>query len=289
MIKADYIEKTPPTKVKKRIFSPAMLTLSPVLITALLCMPAPAYATDSTYRTEYSISIFGLTIARSEMDSRITDKDYALNGRFYSSGLARIFDHTKGSITINGAMHGKDGTASVRPVSYLTTYTSGKKHKRTNISFKNGSVSAFNNQPPVRKTDPWVETRAQDLKAVFDPVSAMMITSPSPAAVCQRTLQIFDGQTRAQIRLSPAGTESFSAKGFNGTAVRCNARFVPVSGYEKDKKSIRYLADKSKITISFASLNTDKAGAGIYAPVAASVGTRIGTVHVRATRFEKTK
>ena len=117
----------------------------------------------------------------------------------------------------------------------------------------------------------------------------MMITSPSAAAVCNRTLQIFDGQTRAQIRLSPAGTERLSVKGFDGTAITCNAKFVPVSGYEKDKKSVRYLADKSKITISFASLNTDQQGAGIYAPVAASVGTQIGTVTVRATRFELLK
>ena len=267
---------------QNRIFAAAILT-------ALSVMPATAFAADSGYRTEYGISVFGITIARSELNTRITNNAYALDGSFHSSGVARIFDSTKGSITINGNMRKQGAAAAVQPVSYLTTYRSGKKHKRTAISFKNGSVSAFDNQPPIRKNDPWVETRPDDLKAVFDPISAMMITSPTAAAVCNRTLQIFDGQTRAQIRLSPAGTEAFSIKGFDGTAITCNAKFVPVSGYEKDKKSVRYLADKSKITISFASLNTDKQGAGIYAPVAASVGTQIGTVKVRATRFEQTK
>lgn len=282
MIKADYTVKLPSAGAGK-------CSLSPLLAAALLCASSAAYAADSTYRTEYSISIFGLTIARSQMDTRISAKDYALDGQFHSSGLARIFDSTKGSISIRGAVLKQNTAAAVQPVSYLTTYRSGKKHKRTSLRFKNGSVSAVDNQPPIRKNDPWEELRPNDLKAVFDPISAMMITSPTAAAVCKRTLQIFDGQTRAQIRLSPAGTEPFSAKGFNGTAVTCLAKFVPVSGYEKDKKSVRYLADKSKITISFASLNTDKQGAGIYAPVAASVGTQIGTVKVRATRFEMTK
>ena len=275
----DYVEKI---KNRHRHFKYALLSM-------LSFIPATAFAADSTYRTEYSISVFGITIARSEMDTRISGGSYGLNGSFHSSGIARIFDSTKGSIAINGAMRSQGASAAVQPVSYLTTYRSGKKHKRTSISFKNGSVVSFDNQPPIRKNDPWVETRPADMKSVFDPISAMMITSPTAAAVCNRTLEIFDGQTRAQIKLNPAGTEDFSVQGFSGTAIICNARFVPVSGYEKDKKSVRYLADKSKITISFASLNTDKQGAGIYAPVAASVGTQIGTVKVRATRFEQTK
>ncbi|MDM7849517.1 DUF3108 domain-containing protein [Pseudochrobactrum kiredjianiae] len=282
MLLTDIAAKTQQKTVAKRL-------IGTIFLTAVSLLPATAYAADSGYRTEYGIYIFGMTIARSEMNTKMSDTSYTLDGEFHSSGLARIFDSTKGSITIRGAVLNQGTAASVQPASYLTTYRSGKKHKRTSISFKNGSVSAYDNQPPINKVAPWAELGANDLKAVFDPISSMMITSPSAAAVCNRTLQIFDGQTRAQIRLSPAGTERLSVKGFDGTAITCNARFVPVSGYEKDKKSVRYLADKSKITISFASLNTDNQGAGIYAPVGASVGTQIGTVKVRATRFEKTK
>ncbi|WOC16254.1 hypothetical protein MP213Fo_17280 [Pseudochrobactrum sp. MP213Fo] len=267
-------------------FTNAARLLKASLLATALFLPSSVFAADSTYRTEYNISIFAMTIARSEITTRISANDYALDGSFRSSGLARVFDSTKGTVTIKGAIRNQGAQASVQSASYLTTYRSGKKHKRTSISFKNGSVTGFDNQPPIKKNDPWVETKPDDLKNVLDPISAMMVTSPSATAVCNRTLQIFDGQTRAQIRLSPAGTEGFSTKGFTGTAVICNAKFVPVSGYEKDRKSVRYLADKSKITISFASLNTDTKGAGIYAPVAASVGTQIGTVKVRATRFE---
>lgn len=263
-------------------------TKKPILALVLLSSNS-AFADDSTYQTEYSISMFGISIARSEMSTRISDNIYTLEGNFHSSGLARIFDSTKGSIRINGTMINQGTISTVEPASYLTTYNSGKKHKRTAISFKNGTVTSFDNTPPIKKNDPWVETSDDDLKNTFDPISAMMITSPSQKAVCSRTLQIFDGQTRAQFRLTASGTEKFSTKGYDGTAVTCNAKFVPVSGYEKNKKSLRYLADKSKITISFASLNTNAQGAGIYAPVAASISTQIGTVNVYATRFEMVK
>ena len=182
---------------KTRTKTTARRLIATLLLTTVSLLPAAAQAADSAYRTEYGIYIFGMTIARSEITTRITDTSYALDGKFHSSGIAKIFDSTKGSININGTMLKQGSTATVQPVSYLTTYRSGKKHKRTSISFKNGSVSGYDNQPPINKVAPWVELGANDLKAVFDPISSMMITSPSAAAVCNRTLQIFDGQTRA--------------------------------------------------------------------------------------------
>lgn len=249
----------------------------------LLLIPSASLASEATnYRTEYNISIFGLTIAKSTMDTTISKDRYSLKGKFSSSGLARIFDQTDGSIAINGLMR----SGSVIPVDYITAYQSGKKDKRTTIRFKNGNVSGFENIPPIKKHSPWIDTTVEDLKSVLDPISAMIITAADRKSVCARSLQIFDGQTRAKIQLSDHSSKKFSAKGYSGNAITCSAKFIPVSGYQKTKKSVNYLANKSKITVSFASLNSDEKGAGIYAPVAASVGTQIGTVHVTAKRFE---
>lgn len=265
----------------KRSVSRAFTNCSHLAI--VLLIPSSALAADTNnYRTEYNISIFGLTIAKSTMDTIIGKDRYSLKGKFSSSGLARIFDQTDGSIAINGLMR----SGSMMPVNYTTAYKSGKKNKRTTIRFNNGNVSDFENIPPIKKHSPWSDTTAEDLKSVLDPISAMIITAANEKSVCTRNLQIFDGQTRAKIQLSYQSSRKFSAKGYSGNAITCSAKFIPVSGYQKTKKSINYLANKSKITISFASLNSDEKGAGIYAPIAASVGTQIGTVHVSATRFE---
>ncbi|WP_420960572.1 DUF3108 domain-containing protein [Brucella sp. IR073] len=238
----------------------------------------PAVAAD-TYRTDYEISIFGLSIARSGFETKVNNGAYDLSGTLASSGIARVFDEVDGTIHVTGSASAE----GIVPSSYEVKYRMSKKNKRTAIAFSGGSVTSVENTPPVKKRQPWVETGPNDLKAVDDPLSGLMIEAASPQQVCGRTLHIFDGQTRADLQLTYSGTKPFSTKGFKGEAVTCSVRFIPISGYQKGKKAIDYLRNKSRISIAFASLGNS----GIYAPVAASVGTLIGTVSVYATRFEK--
>lgn len=234
---------------------------------------------DDLYRTEYDISIFGLSIARSTMETSVSGSRYDLNGRFKTSGLARIFDDTDGTVRVSG----RNVKGNVVPGSFDLVYKHGRKNKSTSIRFSNGNVTSSENQPPVKKRDPWIETTVRDFLNVSDPLSALMIPAKDPQSVCNRTLSVFDGQTRADIKLSFNGTESFTTKGFTGESVICSAKFIPVSGYQKGKKSIDYLSNRSRISVSFASLGDS----GIYAPVVARIGTQIGTLKISASRFEK--
>ena len=86
------------------------------------------------------------------------------------------------------------------------------------------------------------------------------------------------GQAQATRRLN--GLEVAFTAGYGDEAVTCSAKFVPVSGYRPDSSSLAYLKNRSRITIAFAPLGKT----GIYAPVYATVGTKIGTVTVTARR-----
>lgn len=253
-------------------------TLASAVVLATLAFPVSSFA-DELYRTEYRISVLALPIARSTIETRVSNGTYQLNGSFSSSGVARIFENTDGTISVTG----KSVNQTAVPASYDLRYTHGKKSKSTLMRFNNGTVTSAVNTPPVKKRDPWVEVGPNDLRSVADPLSAMMIQAKTPQEVCSRRLQIFDGQTRADIQLSYSGTESVSTTGFSGEAVVCSVKFVPISGFQKGKQAIDYLANRSKISISFAPLGNS----GIYAPVIARIGTQIGTVKVSATRFEK--
>lgn len=250
-----------------------------VLTFAGLAIAAGAARADDLYRTEYDISIFGLSIARSVIETTVNGANYNLNGRFLTSGLARVFDDTDGTVHVTGGASG----GKVVPRSFDLAYKHGRKNKSTTIRFANGNVVAAENRPAVKKRDPWVETSPRDLLNVSDPLSALMVPADNGRAVCDRTLSVFDGQTRADIKLSFNGTESFTTDGFTGESVICSAKFIPISGYQKGKKAIDYLSNRSRITISFASLGDS----GIYAPVVARIGTRIGTLKIAATRFSK--
>ncbi|WP_273726338.1 DUF3108 domain-containing protein [Brucella gallinifaecis] len=263
--------------VKKRVSGRGVVFLTGLTIATMSAMSSSQ--ADDLYRTEYEISMFGLSIARSAIETTVKGANYGVNGRFKTSGIARVFDDTDGTVYVGGS----STPSKVTPSAFDLAYKHGRKNKSTKIRFSGGNVTSSENLPSVKKRDPWVELTPQDLINVSDPLSALMIPTKDPKAVCNRTLRVFDGQTRADIRLSFNGTESFTTKGFTGESVICSAKFIPLAGYQKGKKAIDYLANRSKITISFASLgNSD-----IYAPVVARIGTQLGTLKIEATRFEK--
>jgi hypothetical protein len=249
---------------------------------ALALMAAtPARPADS-YQTDYRISLFGLSIAKASFSTKVADGTYEVKGTLSSSGLASLFDDTKGKLDVTGQF-AKNGPV---PDSYVVKYKHGNRDKSTSIAFTNGNVTNTTNVPPINKKKNWVELSPADLQAVADPISGVMVAASSLNEVCTQTLHIYDGQTRVDLKLSPSGgAQPFSTKGFKGDAITCAAKFIPIAGYQSGRKAIEYLKNSSRISLTFASLGKS----AIYSPVLAKIGTQVGTVTVYATRFEKTQ
>ncbi|MGE0502431.1 MAG: DUF3108 domain-containing protein [Rhizobiaceae bacterium] len=254
-----------------------MKKTSSILVAALLlCLPAGAQgaAGKHSFVTEYSVEYLGIRVAKSTFSSTISSDAFEVHGSIKSSGLARFFDSTEGTTYAAGNFAGE----TTRPRGYVVAYTYGEKAKKTHLAFKSDSVAAVTNTPdlPSRHAH-WVKVSAKDLKAVVDPLSAALVKADTPAAVCGRTVRVFDGEFRADIVLSASKASPARVPGTEAGAVVCSARLVPVAGYYPTNKSLGYLRDKSRVDITFAQLG----GTGIYAPVHASVGTRFGPVTIR--------
>jgi len=127
----------------------------------------------------------------------------------------------------------------------------------------------------------WVKLRPEDLVGATDPLSAGLVRASSPDEVCGRTLKLYDGEFRLDVRLQPV-SDPPQVEGY-GDVVLCRAKPKPVAGYRKGRRALDYLENKSRIMIAFAPLATT----GFYAPVYATVGTQIGTVTVRATHMAR--
>lgn len=243
-------------------------------LAALVSVPAgPAAAAETrAFRADYTVTLLGLPVARARFDSTFTPDRFSIEGSVSSSGLARIFDDTKGTTRAQGAIR-RDG---VRPTAFDADYVSGRKKGRTAIRFAGDEVRSVVNTPePKRNPATWVPVSAGHLKAALDPLSSALVVASRPDEVCSRTVRFFDGELRADLKLTPNGRPE-------GDRVTCNASFVPVAGYRKGRKQIDYLKNRSRITITFAPL----ADTGLYTPVDASVGTQIGTLRILATRIE---
>ncbi|MDF1598186.1 DUF3108 domain-containing protein [Mesorhizobium sp. YIM 152430] len=237
---------------------------------ALLAIFAAAGSASAaqTFRTDYSITLMGIPVGKASFTSVIGDDDFRIDGQLASAGMARLFDSTQGTTSVSGGLS-STGTA---PRSYDLNYRSDKKAQRTAIRFSGGTVTATENVPPTRpRPGDWVHLQDDHLTSVVDPISSTLVRAASPAEVCNRTIRIYDGEMRANLRLSPAGAPQ-------GGQVTCTARFEPVAGYRPSRSALRYLRDRSRISIAFAPL----ADTGFYAPVDASIGTQVGTLRIVA-------
>jgi hypothetical protein len=248
-----------------------------LLATLVITVPAKAPAGAQSFAADYAVSLYGLPIARSRFRTTISDDQFSIAGSLTSAGVAKLFDDTEGTMSASGRFSGE----AVEPDAFLLSYTSGKKKQTTKIAFSGGNVTDTRNVPPLKKRKDRVPLGKGDLDAVADPLSGTLVRADSLQDVCARTIKIYDGEMRADLKLSKASDGPLWS-GHEGEAVTCNVRFVPVSGYRKGRDSLEFLKNKAKIQIAFAPLGTT----GVYAPVQALVGTEIGTIQIEAQNIQ---
>ena len=246
-----------------------------------LALLAPTQAAPSqksqTFSADYSVTLLGLPVASARFDSTFSGRNFRIEGSLASSGIARLFDKTDGTTSVKGSID-PDG---VSPRSFVANYTSGRKKGRTTIRFSGDEVTKFVNVPkPKKRGADWIPVGRQHLKAALDPLSSTLIPATDPSRVCDRTIRVFDGEMRADLKLTHE--ETGPIRGFEGEAVTCSAQFIPVAGYRKGRKQIEYLKNDSRISVSFMPLGET----GFYAPVDASIGTQIGTLRITARNVE---
>ena len=253
-------------------------TLSASIFAIGLTISAVDFANAAQYQAEYKVTYLGLTVAKSNFTSTIVGNNYSVKGSLRTAGLVRAVQKTTGTTHIKGQL-GKKGAV---PSSFNMSYQSGKKAtKTTSVTFKGGNVVATKNSSPARKKGKWKALTARHLKSVVDPLSATLIRGKTPQELCNRTIRYFDGKMRGDVKLKYAGRRPFSTKGYKGLTVHCAGRFMPVAGYDQNKKDIKWMRDNGRISVSFAPVDNS----GLHAPVMADVKTRRGNVRVRASRF----
>lgn len=262
-----------------------MKPLLPLLLglTVALAGAAPSASVARTepksFRGEYAVTYLGLTVARSEMVSKIEGDNYSIEGSVATAGLGKIFDDTKATLSVNGRLSAK----GVTPVRASTNYKHEKKSKSLTISFAKGNVVATEMVPPPKpRGKDWIPVTDAQLRSVLDPLSAFLVTAKDMGEVCSKPLKLYDGEMRVDLKLSHQETADVKLDGYQGPAVTCSARFSPVSGYRANKKSVKFMRDKGRISITFAPLGAT----GVYAPIRASVGTEIGTLTLQARKVE---
>jgi hypothetical protein len=252
-----------------------MLKTMLTTVLAIMLAGTPAVSAEVEHRTEYSIRLSGLPVATASFRSAFRGNRYVISGSLQSAGLADIFSSTRGTTSVSGIV----SRDRLRATSYSVNYHSGKRSRAIDVTFRNGNVIDASMKPARRRPANWVPVTKADMRAVLDPISGLII--PAGSRICPKTLPIFDGESRLDLKLTSKGTRPYSTKGFEGEVIVCGLRFIPKSGFKKGRDDVEYLRKLKTMEIWFAKAEA----ANVYAPVYVQIPTKLGPVTVSATRF----
>jgi len=258
----------------------ARLRLAAVGMTAVLVWTSGARA-DVLHAT-YRVSLIGLPIGAVNLSADLTPTSYSIAGDAKVTGIARLFANAHGASAGKGEIiHGH-----VSPATFATIAADSHMTRTIRMALAGNSVTGVDISPPFQDKPDRVPLGPGDKRGVVDPVGAVVLPAPatgpmlSPAA-CDRKIPIFDGYTRFDITLSYVGERTVSAKGYEGPVAVCAARYVPISGHQRDRPATKFMADNKDLEVWLAPIASDH----VLFPFRVSVRTMIGTTVVEASEF----
>lgn len=256
------------------------------LAVALLVVSAPARPAEMAHRTEFVVLFGAIPVGRATFDIRASADDYySLQGSGRTVGIVELFAPGKGSVASEGRIVGDHVVATRNSVAF----TERRKKSKFVMELDNGAVSHVAYEPDSRKKKDgpkWVPVTEDQLRAVIDPASGLVVPvapdrAADPHAICDRVLNIYDGDTRYDIGLKYKATKEIRTKGYEGPAHVCQLRYMPVSGHRLKQRNVEYMRRNKNMEIWLAPI----ADSNLFTPIRVDVPTWIGIVTALPTYF----
>jgi hypothetical protein len=253
-----------------------------ILAGAFFAINSDCVAADSRmsrHKTVMEVRFGILPIGTTTFNIEYDQRHYLLGASGKTVGAADLIAPGKGKARSSGMIDGDKVIATRHFVEYIEK----KKKKRSTLDmeFDNGAVKSVLVVPDKRKRkkgSKWVELTEDQLRSVIDPASSIIVPvlpeqARDPRAVCNRDLNIYDGDTRYDIRLKYKSTMPISTEGYDGKAFVCQLRYVPVSGHKKNQRNVEYMRKNEGMEIWLAPMEVSN----LYTPIRIEVPTWVGT------------
>ena len=240
-----------------------------------------AYGQDVHHQTQFSVKFGGITVGTVKFDVLLNGANYQMIGSGKTAGLAKLFSSGHGSFDSKGNI--KKNTV------FASTHTAflheRKKDATLEMTFADKKVADIkmvpDKRPGYRKSKKWVPINSGHMLDVIDPASSLLIPiayedASDPHKVCDRNLEIFDGQARYTLTLRYKATKPIKTEGYKGYAHVCKVRYSPVAGYKKGHKNVEFMRKNKRMDFWLAPIS----GTNIFTPIRIDIGTQFGKVSV---------
>jgi len=260
----------------------ARIGLAATAVLASIAGVCPALA-DGKLEARYVASLAGIPIGSGTWIVEIGESRYLAAASGSTAGLLRLFVGGQGTSAARGTLLGN------RPITstYAATINTQSASSAVRLAISDGDVKESKVEPPIDQDPERVPLTAAHEHGVLDPMTASLVRAPgtsNPVApeACDRTLSIFDGRMRYDLKLAFKRMDTVHAeKGYSGPAVVCSVRFSPLAGYIPSRTAIKYLARQQDIEVWLAPI----AGTRVLVPFRAEGPTPVGKAVLQATQF----
>ena len=256
------------------------LALISLLADAGLSFAAAQMKLDATYKA----TLLGLPIGQMSWTVEIHDNRFESVAKGAISGFLRFFLDVQGEVTAHGALSGGKPVAS----NFSLRLLAGKWSDDVRIVFSGNKAKEYVAAAPANPSANHVPLTEADRIGAVDPMTALLVHIGGNGATavpeaCKRTVAIFDGHTRYNLRLAFERLDTVKTdQGYQGPAVVCSVKFFPVAGYDPNHFLVTYLAAQHDTEIWLAPL----AGSRLVVPYRALISTPMGLGILQATKFE---
>lgn len=238
---------------------------------------------DTKLEARYVASLAGIPIGSGTWIVDVGDNRYLAAASGSTTGLLRVFLGGQGTSAARGTLLGSKLLTST----YAATINTLEKSSSVRLTIADGNVKDSKVDPPLDHDPERIPlTRAHE-QGVLDPMTASLIRSPGTGSAlvpeaCDRTLSIFDGRLRYDLKLGFKRMDTVHAeKGYVGQAVVCSVIFEPLAGHIPGRTAMKYLIKQRDIEVWLAPIGTTR----VLVPFRAEGPTPIGKAVLEATQF----
>ena len=214
------------------------------LLTASVGLATPASA-QGRLDAKYEASLAGLPIGKGAWIVDISEDQYSAAVSGATTGLMKSIGGGNGT----GTAQGRILAGQFAPLNYISTVNYGKKAEVIRIALSGGNVKDFAIEPEPPENPERIPVTDAQRRNVLDPMTGALLRVAgtgdplSPEACRNKTMPVFDGRMRYDLRLDYKRMETIkTTKGYNGPVVVCAVYFTPIAGYVPDRVSIKYVA-----------------------------------------------
>jgi hypothetical protein len=282
-----YLRKTLPVLVRPQRFAfdavSAAFTAAVCVMAALAADAGHVATAQARLDAQYTATLAGLPIGHGSWVIEIADDQYSAAASGSTTGLLRVFTGARGVGASRGSFNGEQPV----PTSYVSTIDYDRKIDDVRMVLVGGNVKDFSAEPPLIPHPERIPVSDADRRGVVDPMSSTISRvagsgDPVSPLACGRTVAVFDGRVRYDLRSEFKRMESVKAeRGYQGPAVVCAIYFEPISGYIPSRAVIKYLIELRDAEVWLAPI----AGTRVLVPFRFSLPTPLGMGVLQATQF----